>query len=86
MINSSPTENFKEDINFYINTTYKGIDIKLNIIANHGLYSIIHNDKPIGHIKVGNVRHTWYVVDSNYTPPCLVDEIGNKITALLNAA
>jgi hypothetical protein len=86
MINQSPAGNFNENISFCFNTTYKGTEITLNIISNSGLYSVIHNNKPIGHIKVGNVRHTWYVVDSNYTPPCLVDEIGNRITALLKAA
>ena len=76
--------NFKEDINFDFNTTYKGNNIKLSVIAEQGRYSVIHNDRPIGHIKLGDVRHTWYVVDSNYTAPYLVDEIGNRIEAQLS--
>ncbi len=73
----NPTEGF--NINF--NTTYKGDEITLNVVSDNDRFTVIHNDKTIGHIKVGTIRHTWYVVDSNYTPPYLVDEIGNRIAA-----
>ncbi len=81
----STNHNFKEDINFNFNTTYMGKEIMLNVISNNGRYSVLHNEKPIGYIKLGDIRHTWYVVDSNYAPPYLVDEIGNRIEALLVA-
>jgi len=80
---TSSTLNFNEKLNFNFNTTYKGDEITLNVISGRGCYSVLHNEKPIGHIKLGDVRHTWYVVDSNYVPSYLVDEIGNKITAQL---
>lgn len=80
---SSTTNKFKEGLDFNFNTTYMGNEITLNVISNSGRYGVMHNDKPIGFIKLGDVRHTWYVVDSNYTPPYLVDEIGNRIEALL---
>jgi len=79
----SSINNFKEDLNFAFNTTYMGNEITLNVISGGGRYSVLHNEKPIGHIKLGDVRHTWYVVDSNFAPPYLVDEIGNRIEALL---
>ena len=79
----SSSNNFKEDLNFNFNTTYLGNEITLNVISSSGRYSVLHNEKPIGHIKLGDVRHTWYVVDSNFAPPYLVDEIGNRIEALL---
>ena len=83
MKTSSTFNNWKEDINFNFNTTYKGNDITLHVISNNGIYSVLHNEKPIGSIKLGDVRHTWYVVDSNYSPSYLVDEIGNRIAAQL---
>jgi hypothetical protein len=81
----STVNNFKEDLNFNFNTTYMGNEITLHVISNSGRYSVLHNDKPIGYIKLGDVRHTWYVVDSHYAPPYLVDEIGNRIEAQLQA-
>jgi len=69
----------EEGINFSINTTYMGDEMTLNIIYHNGRFSVLHNDRTIGHIKPGAVRHTWYVVDSNYIPPYLVDQIGNRI-------
>jgi len=83
MESSSTLIKFKDGLNFNFNTTYMGNEITLNVISGGGRYSVLHNDKPIGYIKLGDVRHTWYVVDSNYTPPYLVDEIGNRIEAML---
>lgn len=80
---SSSINKFRDDLNFNFNTTYLGNEITLHVSPNSGRYSILHDNKPIGYIKLGEVRHTWYVVDSNYTPPYLVDEIGNRIEALL---
>jgi len=74
----------EEGINFDFNTNYMGNEITLNVIYQNGRFSVLHNDKTIGHIKPGDVRHTWYVVDSNYTPPYLVDQIGNRILAQCN--
>ena len=74
---------FKEDLNFDFNTTYMGHEITLNVVSDNGRYSVSHNDKLIGYIKLGDIRHTWYVVDSRYPPPYLVDEIGNRIEAQL---
>jgi len=68
-------------INFNINTTYLGNEMTLNVIYHNGRFSVLHNERIIGHIKPNAVRHTWYVVDSNYTPPYLVDQIGNRILA-----
>jgi hypothetical protein len=83
MKSTATINTFKEDLNFNFNTNYMGNEITLKVISNSGRYGVMHNDKPIGYIKLGEVRHTWYVVDSNYTPPHLVDEIGNRIAALL---
>lgn len=74
----------REGVNFNFSTTYMGSEITLNVISNSGRYSVSHGDKLIGYIKLGDVRHTWYVVDSKFTPPYLVDEIGNKIEAQLH--
>lgn len=71
----------EEGINFNVETTYMGNEMTLNVIYHNGRFSVLHNDKIIGHIKPGDVRHTWYVVDSNYVPPYLVDQIGNRILA-----
>ena len=71
-------------INFNFNTTYLGSEITLNVISDSGRYSVLHNEKIIGYIKIGDERHTWYVVDSKYTPAYLVNEIGNKIEAQLH--
>jgi hypothetical protein len=83
MESSSMFNKFKDDLNFNFNTTYMGNEITLNVISGSGRYGVLHNNKPIGYIKLGDVRHTWYVVDSNYAPPYLVDEIGNRIEAML---
>jgi hypothetical protein len=74
----------EEGINFNFNTNYMGNEITLNVIYHNGRFSVLHDNKTIGHIKPGDVRHTWYVVDSNYTPPYLVDQIGNRILAQCN--
>jgi len=79
----SAAQNFNEGINFNFNTTYLGNDITLRVSANNGLYCISHNGKPIGNIKLGEISHTWYVVDKNYVPSYLTDVIGNKIAAQL---
>lgn len=60
-------------------TTYKGSQLNLNIVAGDDKYSVLQNDKPIGHIKLGDDRHTWIVVDSVYVAPQLVNEIANRI-------
>jgi hypothetical protein len=75
--------NFKAGINFYFTPAYKGNEITLHVISDGDRYTVLNSDKPIGHIKLGEVRHTWYVVDSNYTAPYLVDEVGNMILAYL---
>ncbi|MGF7079463.1 hypothetical protein [Mucilaginibacter sp. UYCu711] len=67
--------------NFSLKTTYKGKQLNLSIVANDDKYSVLENDKPIGHIKLGNGRHTWIVVDSMYVAPQLVNEIAKKIAA-----
>jgi hypothetical protein len=66
-------------INF--KTTYQGKEMSLNVIAINDQYSVLQNDKPIGHIKLGDNRHTWIVVDSVYVAPQLVNEIANRIAA-----
>lgn len=66
-------------INF--KTTYQGKEMNLNVIADNDQYSVLQNDKTIGHIKLGDSRHTWIVVDSVYVAPQLVNEIANRIAA-----
>ncbi len=83
MKTSSASDNFKEEINFNFNTTYMGEEITLQVISNKDLYSVLHNNNPIGNIKLGDISNTWYVIDRNYTPGYLVDEIGNRIQAIL---
>jgi hypothetical protein len=81
-MNTSSTNIYPiEGFNIHFNTTYKGDEITLDVVSDNDRFTVLHNDKAIGHIKVGSIRHTWYVVDSNYTPPYLVDEIGNRIAA-----
>ncbi len=75
MINSTTTQ----PIN--LNTTYKGKQLNLSIVANDDKYSVLENDKPIGYIKLGDTRHTWIVVDSVYVAPQLVNEIAKRIAA-----
>lgn len=64
-----------------LKTSYKGKQLNLSIVANNDKYSVLENDKPIGHIKLGNGRHTWIVVDSMYIAPQLVNEIAKRIAA-----
>lgn len=68
-------------VNINFKTTYKGQEMDLNVIANDDTYAVMQNDKPIGHLKLGNTRHTWIVVDSVYVAPLLVNEIANRIAA-----
>jgi hypothetical protein len=77
----STSINSLEGINFNFDTTYMGKEITLKVVSDKDRYTILHDDKTIGHIKLGEVRHTWYVVDSHYPAPYLVDAIGNKIEA-----
>lgn len=81
MYQSLPQINFGEQINFDFKTTYLGSEITLTVVSSNDRYSVFVDDKVIGHIKLGNVRHTWFVVDSRYIEPYLVDEIGNRIEA-----
>ena len=67
--------------NITLKTTYKGKQLNLSIVANEDRFSVLENDKPIGHIKLGNGRHTWIVVDSVYVAPQLVNEIAKSIAA-----
>jgi hypothetical protein len=67
--------------NFAFKTIYRGHQLDLNIIANEDKYSVLQNDKPIGHIKLGETRHTWIVVDSVYVAPQLVNEIASLIAS-----
>ena len=62
-----------------LTTTYNGTQMNLNIVAGDDKYSVLQNNKPIGHIKLGEGRHTWIVVDSVYVAPQLVNEIANRI-------
>jgi hypothetical protein len=73
--------NHEEGVSFNFNTVYMGKEITLNVVSDKERFTVKHNDKTIGHIKIGDVRHTWYVVDSNYPAPYFVDEIGNEIEA-----
>jgi hypothetical protein len=70
-----------QQASFSLNTTYKGKQLNLSIVASDDKYSVLENDKTIGHIKLGNGRHTWIVVDSVYVGPQLVNEIAKKIAA-----
>jgi len=71
------------NINFNFNTVYMGNEITLNVVSANDRFSVAVSDKLIGYIKIGDERHTWYVIDSKYTPAYLVNEIGNKIEAEL---
>lgn len=71
------------NINFNFNTTYMGTEITLNVVSVNDRFGVSVSDKLIGYIKIGDERHTWYVIDSRYTPAYLVNEIGNKIEAEL---
>jgi hypothetical protein len=67
--------------NISLKTSYKGKQFNLSIIANNDKYSVFENDKAIGHIKIGEKRHTWIVEGSFYVAPQLVNEIAKKIAA-----
>jgi hypothetical protein len=58
-----------------------GTEITLNVVSVNERFAVLVSDKLIGYIKIGDERHTWYVIDSKYTPAYLVNEIGNKIEA-----
>jgi hypothetical protein len=75
------TTTTSQQANFSLKTIYKGKQMDLNIVANDDKYSVLENDKTIGHIKLGNDRHTWIVVDSFYVAPQLVNEIARSIAA-----
>lgn len=75
------TTTTSQQANFYLKTVYKGKQLDLNIVANDDKYSVLENDKTIGHIKLGSDRHTWIVVDSFYVTPQLVNEIARSIAA-----
>lgn len=81
MNTTSTTRNNKEKNSFNFNTSYKGNEITLKVVADEDRYTVLHDDKTIGHIKIGENRHTWYVVDSHYPAPSLVNTIGSKIQA-----
>ncbi|HEY2580785.1 MAG TPA: hypothetical protein VGI43_03215 [Mucilaginibacter sp.] len=81
MNTSSSTQNSKKEIGFNFNTSYKGNDITLKVLADEDRYTVLHEDKTLGHIKLGDARHTWYVVDSYYPAPGLVNTISSKIQA-----
>ena len=81
MYQTTTQTNHQEFINFNFKTNYMGSEITLTVVSNNDRYSVLVDDKVIGHIKLGNVRHTWFVVDSKYIEPYLVDEIGNRIEA-----
>ena len=81
MYQTTTQTNNQEFINFNFKTNYLGSEITLTVVSNNDRYSVLVDDKVIGHIKLGNVRHTWFVVDSKYIEPYLVDEIGNRIEA-----
>ncbi len=83
MKTSSTLDNFNDGIDFNFDTSYIGNDITLHVVSNNGLYSVLHEEKPIGNIKLGQINHTWYVVDKNYTPIYLLDAIANQIATRL---
>lgn len=83
MKTSSIQDNFNKDIDFNFDTPYIGNDITLHVVSNNGLYSVLHEEKQIGNIKLGDINHTWYVVDKNYTPIYLLDAIANQIASRL---
>ncbi|HEY4324140.1 MAG TPA: hypothetical protein VGN20_09140 [Mucilaginibacter sp.] len=80
-MNSSSTTKNKKEISFNFNTSYKGNEMTLKVVADDDRYTVLHDDKTIGHIKLGDARHTWFVVDSHYPAPSLVNTIGSKIQA-----
>ena len=79
MNTSSTSIDPQNPLDFSFSTTYMGKPITLSIVANNERFSVLNNDKTIGYIKPGEIRHTWYVVDSNFIAAYLVDEIGNRI-------
>jgi hypothetical protein len=83
MKTTSTRDNVKDSIDFNFDTSYIGNDITLHVVSNHGLYSVLHEEKPIGNIKLGEINNTWYVVDKNYTPIYLLDAIANQIASRL---
>jgi hypothetical protein len=80
MKTTSTTHDNKEENSFNFNTSYKGKEMTLKIVADEDRYTVLHEDKTFGHIKIGE-RHTWYVVDSHFPAPSLVNTIGSKIRA-----
>jgi hypothetical protein len=81
MYQSSTQINPEKQINFDFKTNYMGKEITLTVVSANDRYSVLVDNRIIGQIKLGNVRHTWFVVDSKYIEPYLVDEIGNRIEA-----
>jgi NOL1/NOP2/fmu family ribosome biogenesis protein len=58
---------------------YKGNQVTLTSAPSTDRFAVLFGDKPIGQIKIGYERHTWFVVDSNYVEYDLVNEIGQRI-------
>jgi hypothetical protein len=89
-MNTSSTPTYPQsELDFSFTTDYMGKSITLSIVANNDRFSVLNNDKIIGYIMPGEIRHTWYVVDSNFVEAYLVDKIGNRIQErcrLLSAA
>jgi hypothetical protein len=70
---------YEKAVGFDFSTMYKGSEVTLTIAPSSDRFAVLFQDKPIGQIKIGYERHTWYVVDSNYVEFSLVTEIGNRI-------
>ena len=52
---SSALRNPRE-INFDFITDYMGRKITLSVVSNSDRYSVLHENKTIGHIKLGEIR------------------------------
>ena len=70
---------YEKAVGFDFSTMYKGNQVTLTIAPSTDRFAVLFGDKPIGQIKIGYERHTWFVVDSNYVEYDLVNEIGQRI-------
>jgi hypothetical protein len=77
MISTNVT--YEQAAGFDFSTIYRGYPMTLTVAQEKDRFAVTTGGKLLGHIKLGNDRHSWFVADSNYVEYELVKEIGHKI-------
>ena len=69
----------KQAAAFDFSTIYRGHPLILTVAPEKDRFAVITGGRLFGHIKLGNDRHSWFVINSNYVEYELVKEIGQRI-------